>query len=76
MVCAHPIQLFDTETQHGQDMRVYSALLDKAVKASVVQFAQRNAANLFDGRGGKLMDAAQAVQGQQDFELVTWLVIK
>lgn len=35
-----------------------------------------NAANLFTGRGGKLMDAAQAVQGPQDFELVTWLVIK
>ncbi|MDD5479143.1 helicase-related protein [Rhodoferax sp.] len=69
-------QLFDTETQHGQDMHAYSALLDKAVKAIVAQFGQKNAANLFSGRGGKLMDAAQAVQGQQDFELVTWLVIK
>jgi len=69
-------QLFNTETQNGQDMRVYSALLDKAVKAIVAQFGQKNAANLFSGRGGKLMDAAQAVQGQQDFELVTWLIVK
>jgi hypothetical protein len=69
-------KLFDTETRHGQDMRVYSALLDKAVKAIVAQFGQKNAANLFSGRGGKLIDAGQAVQGQQDFELVTWLVIK
>ncbi len=69
-------KLFDAETQHGQDMRVYSTLLDKAVKAIVAQFGQKNAANLFSGRGGKLMDAGQAVQGHQDFELVTWLVIK
>jgi hypothetical protein len=69
-------KLFDTETQHGHDMRAYSALLDKAVKAIVAQFGQKNAANLFSGRGGKLIDAGQAVQGQQDFELVTWLVIK
>ena len=69
-------KLFDAQTQHGQDMGMYSALLDKAVKAIVAQFGQKNAANLFSGRSGKLMDAAQAVQGQQDFELVTWLVIK
>lgn len=69
-------KLFDTETQHGQDMRAYSSLLDKAVAAIVAQFGRKNAANLFSGRGGKLLDAGQAVQGQQDFELVTWLVIK
>jgi len=69
-------QLFDAETRHGQDMHAYSALLDKAVKAIVAQFGKKNAANLFSGRGGRLMDAGQAVQGQQHFELVTWLVIK
>jgi len=69
-------KLFHTDTQHGQDRRVYSALLDKLVKVIVAQFGQKNAANLFSGRGGKLTDAGQAVQGLQDFELVTWLVIK
>ncbi len=73
---AHLCKLFDAETQHGQEMRAYSALLDKAVKASVAQFGKKSAANLFSGRYGKLIDSAQAAQGHQDFELVTWLVIK
>ncbi|MGV8804252.1 MAG: helicase-related protein [Polaromonas sp.] len=69
-------QLFDTETQHGQDMSAYSALLYKTVAAIVAQFSRKNAANLFTGRGGKLMDATQAVKNNNDFELITWLVIK
>jgi len=31
---------------------------------------------LFSGRGGKLMDATKAVKNNNDFELVTSLVIK
>jgi hypothetical protein len=69
-------KLFDTETRHGQDMTAYSALLDKAVAAIVAQFSRKNAANLFAGRGGKLMDATQAVKSNGDFELITWLIIK
>lgn len=69
-------KLFDTETKHGQDMSAYSALLDKTVTAIVAQFSRKNAANLFTGRGGKLMDATKAVKSNGDFELITWLVIK
>ena len=69
-------KLFDTETRHGQDMSAYSALLDKAVAAIVDKFSRKNAANLFNGRGGKLMDATKAVKSNSDFELITWLVIQ
>jgi hypothetical protein len=69
-------KLFDEQTRHGQDMGAYSALLDKTVAAIVAQFTRKNAANLFTGRGGKLMDATKAVKGNNDFELITWLVIK
>ena len=68
-------KLFDTQTRHGQDMGAYSALLDNAVAAIVAQFARKNAANLFTGRGGKLLDATKAVKSNNDFELITWLVI-
>jgi len=52
------------------------AAAGKAGQAIVAQVGHKNAANLFSGRSGKRMDAVQAVQGPQDFELVTWLVIK
>ena len=69
-------KLFDEQTRHGQDMGAYSALLDKTVAAIVAQFTRKNAANLFTGRGGKLLDAAKAVQSNNGFELITWLVIQ
>ena len=56
-------------------MGAYSALLDKTVAAIVAQFTRKNAANLFTGRGGKLMDATKVVKGTTDFDLITWLVI-
>lgn len=69
-------KLFDAQTQHGQDMTAYGALLNKAVAAVVAQYANKNAANLFTSRGGKLMDATKTVKNNNDFELITWLVIK
>jgi superfamily II DNA or RNA helicase len=69
-------ELFDEETAHGQDMRCYSGLLDKAVAAIAAQFGRKNAGNLFTGRGGKLTDATRQVKSATDFDLITWLVIK
>lgn len=69
-------KLFDEQTNHGQDMSAYSALLDQAIAAIVAQFARKNAANLFTGRSGRLIDATKAVKTNNDFELITWLVIK
>ncbi len=46
------------------------------VAAIVAQFARKNAAKLFTGGGGKLLDATKAAKSNNDFELITWLVIK
>ena len=73
---ANLCKLFDTATRHGQDMAAYSALLDKAVQAIAEQFSRKNAANLFSGRGGKLIDSTKAVKANGGFDLITWLVIK
>jgi len=69
-------ELFDAETKDGEDMSQYSGLLDRAVTAIAAQFERKNAGNLFAGRGGKLTDAGKQVKSADDFELITWLVIK
>ena len=69
-------ELFDTETKNGEDMSQYSDLLNRAVTAIAAQFERKNAGNLFAGRGGKLTDAGKQVKSADDFELITWLVIK
>jgi hypothetical protein len=46
------------------------------VAAIVAHFSRKNAANLFTGRSGKLVDASKAMNSNTDFELITWLVIK
>ena len=69
-------KLFDAETKDGEDMSRYGDLLDKAVTAIAAQFERKNAGNLFSGRGGKLTDAGKQVKHTNDFELITWLVIK
>lgn len=71
----HLCKAFDAHTQHGQDMHTYNALLNQAVAAITAQFAKKNAANLFSGRAGKLLDTRHTLQSAQDFELITWLVI-
>ncbi|MFY7906396.1 MAG: hypothetical protein ACOVO0_09680, partial [Burkholderiaceae bacterium] len=69
-------ELFDEETNHGQEMNRYSSLLDKAVSAIAAQFGHKNASNLFTGRRGKLLSSQDAIKNTTDFDLITWLVIK
>lgn len=69
-------ELFDEETNHGQEMNRYSGLLDKAVSAIAAQFGRKNASNLFTGRRGKLLSSQDAIKNTTDFDLITWLVIK
>lgn len=69
-------KMFDSETNQGQDMSRYNKLLNKAVAAIATQFGRKNAANLFGGRGGKLIGADSTIIDSNDFDLITWLVIK
>ena len=69
-------KLFDSETKDGTDMACHSALLENAVAAIAAQFGRKNASNIFTSRSGKLIDTATQVKSSDDFELITWLIIK
>jgi len=68
--------LFDQQTNHGSDMKVYDTLLRKAVDSLAATFRKRAASGLQSGRGFVLPDAKEQVHEKTDLELVTWLVIK
>lgn len=75
-VHAQLCEIFDNETNHGQNMEQYSKLLEKAVAAISTQFDRKNAGNLFNGRGGKLLSSQNGIKSTTDFDLITWLIIK
>ena len=66
---------FDQETSNGKDMRVYNTLLAKAVKSITSTFKKRMVAGLQTGRNFVLPDSKQQVKTEDDFELITWVVI-
>lgn len=68
--------LFDRETNNGQNMQTYSGLLAGAMKSIERTFKKRAAAQLQSGRGGLLPTRDEQVHAQTDFELITWLVIR
>ena len=74
--CAELSRLFDAETGNGKDMSRYGMLLERAVSAIAAQSDRKNLGNLLAGRGGKLVDEDKLARSADDFELVTWLVIK
>ena len=69
-------EIFDAETENGERMDAYSHLLARAVQAIVEQFSRRSFGSLLSNRNAKLTGAAKRIKGMDDFELITWLVIK
>jgi hypothetical protein len=68
--------LFDQETSHGSEMKMYDTLLQKAVDSLSATFRKRAVSGLQSGRGFVLPNAKEQIQENTDLELVTWLVIK
>jgi hypothetical protein len=68
--------LFDRETCNGSDMKKYSGLLKAAVDSIIYTFQKRAIGHLQSGRGAILVDQSQQAKQVDDFELITWLVIK
>ena len=64
------------ETGHGQDMAKYDDLLGKAVKSIAGTFKKRLAVGLTAGRDFVIPDQSEQAKDDNDFELITWLVIK
>jgi hypothetical protein len=68
--------LFDARTKEGADMSHYDGLIQKALASIERTFQRKAASGLLSGRGGVLPTASETpVADQNQFELVTWLVI-
>ncbi len=67
---------FDKQTKDGSDMALYDRLLRRCVDAIVATFQRRMAAGLQQDRGFLLPTEDEQVNDLEDFELVTWLVVK
>ncbi len=68
--------LFDQETGNGRNMEKYDDLLKRAVASITETFKKRMAVGLTAGRDFVIPDRKQQVKDDNDFELITWLVVK
>ena len=65
---------FDSETDHGRNMKKYDNLLDAAVKDIADTFRKTQLSALTGG--GKLVKMSERPDGADRFDLVTWLIVK
>lgn len=68
--------IFNTETEQGYKMDKYNELLIKAVEAIKIIFSKKAASKLTSDRGGVIIKKNQKVNNADQFELITWLIIK
>jgi hypothetical protein len=69
-------QLFNEETQYGENMAAHVALLKTAVDELVSMVKNKGQQSLLSSRSGVLISAVKQISCLNDFELITWLVIK
>jgi len=70
------VDAFDTETAHGKGMARYDAMAEAAVSSIVGAFGSRTLGGLTQRRGATVPRRSEQPRGSEDFELVTWLVIR
>ncbi len=68
--------MFNSETNQGKDMGKYTDLLCQAIDEICRVFKKRSAHKLTTDRGALLIPKSKQVNDMNNFELVTWLVIK
>lgn len=69
-------ELFNTETRQGEDMGQYTKLLGQAIHEISTIFKKKSNQKLTTDRGALLIPKSKQVSDMNNFELVTWLVIK
>ncbi len=69
-------EIFNEETQNGADMTEYTTLLKKAVDDIIRMFKKKGSQKLTSDRGALLIPTPKQLYNMENFELVTWLVIK
>ena len=68
--------LFNAETSNGENMDAYTELLKKAAAEIIHIFRKRSHLRLTSDRGALLIPTAKQMSELDNFELVTWLIIK
>ena len=68
--------LFNMETSNGANMDKYSDLLGKAVGEIVRVFRKKGNAKLTSDRGAIMIPKSKQINELDDFELVTWLIVR
>ena len=69
-------ELFNAETSNGEKMDAYTELLKKAVDEIVRVFKKKGNQRLTADRGALVIPPSNQINELENFELVTWLVIK
>lgn len=70
-------ELFNAETKQGEDMQKYSELLAKAIDEISRIFNKRSNQKITgNDRGALLIPKSKRISETNNFELVTWLIIK
>lgn len=67
-------ELFNAETKDGQDMNSYSSLLEKSIE-SIISVKNESVIDSLFSKGGTA-NLLGGVKGLEDFDLITFLVIK
>ncbi len=69
-------ELFNNETNNGENMNKYSVLLAKVVNEIKNVFRKKSNLRLTGSRDALLIPKAKQISEMNNFELVTWLIIK
>lgn len=69
-------ELFNNETKNGEDMSQHIELLKKAVHEISRVFKKRSSQKLTSDRGALLIPKSKQINDLENFELVTWLIVK
>ncbi|MCP5496791.1 MAG: DEAD/DEAH box helicase family protein [Leptospiraceae bacterium] len=67
---------FNKETDNGKNMDFYNKLLVKSIEETVGVFQKKNLLALTTSRHSVLPSKKEQIKDVDDFELVTWLIIK
>ena len=68
--------IFNSETNHGENMNKYTSLLEQAVNEIISIFKKRANVKLTTDRSAVLIPKSKQISEMNNFELVTWLIIK
>ena len=70
------VDAFDSETANGQQMAKYDGMVKEAFQSIMRAFRRKMLTGLTQRRGAKIAKRAEQPRSGEDFELVTWLVMR